>query len=75
MFNILLYKYINIRMFEYGFEEDVDFTSFLTESSGGRPSLDYALSLDCAKEISMIQRSEKGKIARSSKLGSVVFIT
>lgn len=52
------------RMFEYGFEEDIDFTSILSKSTGGRPSIDYALTLDCSKEISMIQRTEKGKIAR-----------
>lgn len=52
------------RMFDYGFEEGKDFTPFLAESSGGRPLADYALTLDCAKEISMIQRSEKGKQAR-----------
>lgn len=52
------------RMFEYGFEQGQDFVPFLTESSGGRPATDYALTLDCAKEISMLQRSEKGKQAR-----------
>jgi len=52
------------RMFEYGFEEDVDFTTILLESTGGRPKTDYALSIDCAKEISMIQRNDKGKEAR-----------
>jgi len=52
------------RMFEYGFIEDVDFTSKMTESTGGRPSKDYALTIDCAKEISMLQRTDKGKEAR-----------
>lgn len=52
------------RMFEYGFEEKKDFISFLGESTGGRPSMDYALTIDTAKEISMLQRSEKGKQAR-----------
>lgn len=52
------------RMFEYGFEEGTDFITFLRESSGGRPSKDYALTIDTAKEISMLQRSEKGKQAR-----------
>lgn len=52
------------RMFEYGFEEGKDFIGISRESTGGRPSTDYALTLDCAKEISMIQRSEKGKQAR-----------
>lgn len=52
------------RMVEYGFEEGIDFSSFLSGSSGGRPSKEHMISLDMAKEISMIQRSEKGKSAR-----------
>lgn len=52
------------RMFEYGFDEGMDFVPIMEESTGGRPSIDYGLTLDSAKEISMIQRSEKGKIAR-----------
>lgn len=52
------------RMFDFGFEEQKDFTSILGKSTGGRPSVDYALTIDTAKEISMLQRSEKGKQAR-----------
>lgn len=52
------------RQCEYGFEEGKDFIAVSQESTGGRPSIDYALTLDCAKEISMIQRTEKGKQAR-----------
>lgn len=55
------------RMKEYGFVENVDFTSFSQKSlkpDGGRPEQDHALKLDMAKEISMIQRTEKGKRAR-----------
>lgn len=52
------------RMLRYGFEEGLDFSSFLSESTGGRPSQDHILKMDMAKEISMIQRSEKGKQAR-----------
>jgi anti-repressor protein len=52
------------RMFEYGFEQHRDFTRIFGKSTGGRPSTDYALSLDCAKEFSMLQRTEKGKQAR-----------
>lgn len=54
-------------MFDYGFEEDKDFTPISGKTispKGGRPSMDYALTLDCAKEISMLQRSDKGKQAR-----------
>ena len=52
------------RMFDYGFEEEKDFTSILGKSTGGRPTIDYALTLDTAKEIAMLQRSDKGKQAR-----------
>lgn len=52
------------RMCEYGFEEEKDFSSFLTESTGGRPSTDHQLTIDMAKEIAMIQRNEKGKQVR-----------
>ena len=57
------------RMFEYGFAENIDFeaTNFFVNhpnSIGGTTVKDYALTLDCAKEIAMLQRSEKGKTAR-----------
>lgn len=52
------------RMCEYGFSEGTDFSTFLSESTGGRPRTDHVLTLDMAKEISMIQRTEKGKQAR-----------
>lgn len=55
------------RMVDYGFTENVDFTSFVqkcTKPIGGRPQQDHALTLDMAKEISMIQRTERGKQAR-----------
>lgn len=55
------------RMFEYDFQEGRDFMPILAEtysSIGGRPSTDYALTLECAKEISMLQRTDKGKQAR-----------
>lgn len=52
------------RMCEYGFTEGQDFYSFLSESTGGRPAQDAALSIEMAKEICMLQRNEKGKLAR-----------
>nr|WP_319637584.1 antA/AntB antirepressor family protein [Brucella sp. HL-2] len=52
------------RIADYGFEDGKDFCSFLSESSGGRPSKEYHLSLDMAKELSMVERNEKGKRAR-----------
>lgn len=53
------------RMAEYGFVEGADFIPFLEESTGGRPSQDYILSLDMAKQICMLQRSDKGMQARA----------
>ena len=55
------------RMLEYGFEENVDFVKVSQKclsSSTGQKQVNYALKLDMAKEIAMIQRSEKGKQAR-----------
>lgn len=55
------------RMVGYGFDEDIDFSTFEQKCSkpqGGRPSTDHIIKLDMAKELAMIQRSEKGKQAR-----------
>lgn len=52
------------RIQEYGFIEGTDFCSFLSESQGGRPSKEYAITLDMAKELSMVERNEQGKRAR-----------
>lgn len=54
------------RMAEYGFIEGKDFYSFLSKTSetGGRPSTDHLLTIDMAKELAMIQRTDKGKQAR-----------
>lgn len=52
------------RMVEYGFIAGQDFSTKLSESTGGRPRTDHVISLDMAKEISMIQRTDKGKQAR-----------
>jgi Phage anti-repressor protein len=54
------------RMVGYGFVENLDFIGLSEKSDklGGRPRVDHALKIDMAKEISMIQRNEKGKQAR-----------
>ena len=48
-------------MTEYGFTEGTDFSSFLSESTGGRPATDHQLTIPMAKEICMLQRNEKGR--------------
>ncbi|MCF6199921.1 MAG: antA/AntB antirepressor family protein [Hyphomicrobiaceae bacterium] len=57
-------KWIVRRIQDYGFEEEKDFCPILTKSSGGRPSREYHLSLDMAKELAMVERNERGKQAR-----------
>lgn len=52
------------RMCEYGFADGSDFSTFLSESTGGRPSVDHQLTIDMAKELCMIQRTPKGKQCR-----------
>ncbi|MEK2589254.1 antA/AntB antirepressor family protein, partial [Lentilactobacillus buchneri] len=49
------------------FTENVDFAGFeqkSTKPQGGRPQVNHALTLDMAKELSMIQRTDRGKQAR-----------
>ena len=52
------------RMKEYGFTEGQDFLPILGKSTGGRQATDHAIKLDMAKEIAMIQRTERGKQVR-----------
>lgn len=71
-----LYKFLEVndnytdwfkRMTDYGFTENVDFASLSEKSdkpTGGRPRTDHVMTLDMAKEVAMIQRTNKGKQAR-----------
>ena len=52
------------RMCEYGFQEGRDFWSKMAKSTGGRPSMDYDMTISMAKEVCMIQRTPEGKQVR-----------
>lgn len=52
------------RINQFGFLENQDFVTFSENSEKGRPRKEYALSLDMAKELCMVERNEKGKQAR-----------
>lgn len=60
-------SWIKNRIKKYGFTENQDFEvfdKFIKNPNGGRPLVEYILSIDCAKEISMVEGNEKGKKAR-----------
>lgn len=59
--------WIKNRINEYDFVENQDFISFsgnLEKPTGGRPSQEYFISIKMAKELSMVERNDKGKQAR-----------
>lgn len=73
-------NWINNRINQYGFVENIDYILVLnqqdgifnkiiensknTENKRGRPSKDYFISLNMAKELSMVERTDKGRQAR-----------
>lgn len=52
------------RIEKYGFIEGQDFTTISGKSKIGRPSIEYYISLDMAKELSMVENNDKGRQAR-----------
>lgn len=60
-------NWIQLRIEQYGFVENQDFQVFnqkVKNSNGGRSRKEYALSLDMAKELCMIENNEKGRMIR-----------
>lgn len=51
-------------MTSYGFEKDVDYTSFTKNLVNGGRRVEHVLSLDMAKHIAMIQRTPQGMAIR-----------
>lgn len=59
--------WIKERIEKYGLIENVDFQvfhDFVKNPNGGRPLTEYALTVDAAKELSMVEGNDKGKQAR-----------
>ncbi len=59
--------WITRRIEEYGFQENQDFLSFTqncAKPQGGRPTTEYHITLDMAKELAMVERNEQGRAAR-----------
>lgn len=59
--------WIKDRINRYDLIENVDygvFQNFMKNPNGGRPLTEYALTIDAAKELSMVEGNERGKLAR-----------
>lgn len=59
--------WIKKRIKTYGFIENEDFVSYSVKTEkpqGGRTSKEYTLTLDTAKELSMVENNEQGRTAR-----------
>lgn len=59
--------WIKQRIEQYGFVENVDFATYsqiCEKPQGGRPTREYALTLDTAKEIAMVENNEQGRKIR-----------
>ena len=64
-------NWIKARIRKFGFVEGVDYllaagevVAQKGENLGGRPTVDYHLTLDMAKELSMVENNDKGREAR-----------
>ncbi|RVT91285.1 antA/AntB antirepressor family protein [Sphingomonas crocodyli] len=58
-----VHKWVGRRVEEYGFEDGTDFRTSVSKT-GGRPRTDYLLTVDMAKELSMVERTERGQATR-----------
>ena len=59
--------WIKQRIEQYGFVENVDFATYsqiCEKPQGGRPTIEYVLTLDTAKEIAMVENNEQGRKIR-----------
>jgi anti-repressor protein len=58
--------WIKNRIQKYGFLEGEDylFHKFMENPSGGRPTLDYHLTIDAGKELAMVENNAKGREVR-----------
>ena len=59
-------SWVKDRIKKYGFVQGEDYlVSFsVTPEKGGRPGVEYTLTLDMAKELAMVERNDKGRQAR-----------
>ena len=56
--------WIKNRIEKYGFVENQDYITFSQNNEKGRPSQEYHIILDMAKELAMVENNDKGREAR-----------
>lgn len=57
-------NWIKDRIEQYNFIENIDYVVIAEIGNnplGGRPSKEYAISIDMAKELAMVERNDKGR--------------
>lgn len=58
--------WIKGRVNQYGFAQDIDFIQFHNfVESNSRPRIEFTITIEMAKELAMVERSDKGKQART----------
>ncbi len=57
-------NWVKNRLRECDSVENVDFTTILSKSTGGRPKQEYIIKLATAKEMAMLEHNQKGKQVR-----------
>ena len=56
--------WIKSRIEKFGFVDGDDFLTNLSKTQNGRPSIEYIITIDMAKELAMVENNEKGRQAR-----------
>lgn len=60
-------NWIKGRINQYGFAENTDYVVYASSGEnplGGRPTVDYLITIDMGKELAMVERNEKGREVR-----------
>lgn len=60
-------NWIKGRISQYGFAENTDYVVYANSGEnplGGRPTVDYLITIDMGKELAMVERNEKGREVR-----------
>ncbi len=57
-------SWMKYKIEQYSFIEQEDYIKMTSLSNGGRPKIEYILTINMAKELALVERNEKGKQIR-----------